>query len=829
MRRNGFRFAILVAIVTVAVTAIGMAQTADGPYIVVDSAAALPRWGHVFRALTGPGSALAWLSGLPPEAAEEMTGATIVIYPGTYLIGATAVISTPDLRIVSRDGADRTILQARAGLGAAVLNVTAPGVHIEDITVSGGAANAGIVVSGRDCTLKDVLVTGIAGPGIQVLAGADGLTVESCESIGNTGLTGDGFVSAAVWDITIRDSSFRSNARHGINLGGAQRSVIADTTSAGNGANGVLLGADSADIHVVQCDLSNNITGIGNVPGAAVPRLVVTGNTFTGNVGPAINLVNASASVIDQNAFSQNTGTAIAITGPSTGVSIVGNTIAIQAGVPFPASGINLTGAVSGCTVSGNIVSGYNVGITLLGPAPGPSSNLIEANQISETTGDGIVVLVSKGANVFQGNLISDCNGNGLNIAAGVNDTYAQNEISSCTLSGINVSDGGPAGINQLVLDENSVSGCGGNGVTLNGTTGGGGIANVTIRGNVVKSNDKAGLAVNQAFGAVALTGLRIEGNSFVQNEGDGIAFGLAINCSIEANVIMGNLALGIRGVHAPGRTRILRNAIYYNLAGGINLGLGGAVGAVVEENAIFSNQGFGVNLTALPVPPLTSPYTHGFSLASNWWGEETGPAGLFRGSGNAVLGVPGGAVIALAPILPAPIHSGVEGIRILEKDQISVMKSFAATKVEINRLDSAGVRLIFSEVESRASGWASTAKYTSEAVSSKLAFPDGRVVSAVAILLAGFESGSVEISLGYDPADLGDANPEELLVFAYDGGDWLFDEESGVWLLEGGDWVPLTACAVPGANLIASEIPVIDLLGEIKAIALVQEGVASE
>jgi hypothetical protein len=349
----------------------------------------------------------------------------------------------------------------------------------------------------------------------------------------------------------------------------------------------------------------------------------------------------------------------------------------------------------------------------------------------------------------------------------------------------------------------------------------------ILIAGNQIKGNDKIGLSVNSdptSAGTDPTTNLRIEANIILSNEGGGLSFGSAPGCVIAENVIADCLGTGITGTHVAGATQIRRNSIHDNDGGGVFLALSVLTGAVVEENAIFDNQGYGVTIAgAPPVPPLLPlPYPFGVSLGSNWWGSPAGPAGFFSGRGNAVLGVPGVSKNAIAPVLTAPVFATYTAdAEVLKDAQVSVIPSFAATKVEVNRLDTSGVRLVFSDVEPRASGLANTALYTSTALSDYLPASGGQILRAVAVLLAGFDTGTVEVSLAYDPEQLAGRGPEDISVLVLTGGAWAFDASAGSWKLEGAVWRTLSGCPVPGASLIAVEVPVSQLRGEYLAVAL--------
>ena len=355
---------------------------------------------------------------------------------------------------------------------------------------------------------------------------------------------------------------------------------------------------------------------------------------------------------------------------------------------------------------------------------------------------------------------------------------------------------------------------------------------------NVITGNDNNGVSIN---GNGTASSVRIVGNAIAENEGNGLIANLCPGAIIRHNRIHQNRGVGVEAATSASFCRvdlsICRNSISRNIGGGLDLILKPAVTdpvTVVEENAIYENLGFGAQVKKLPVAvtPLALPRPQGFSLGSNWWGVSVGPSGLYAGTGNAVLGFPGDRTLALAPILPAPAFASeaVDALPILISAQASVLRTFAASKVIVDRVDTTGFRLTFTGVSPRTSGWASMAPYTETAIRGAPWSELGTVIKSAAILVSGLSDGMVEVACEFDAEALPDGtDPNELTLHAYKGGKWTVSEETGEWTLAGGSWVPLSGCVTVGAQVVFGELPVTDLLGEVKAIALATAPSAGE
>jgi len=793
-------------------------QTQDGPYYVVDPSPGAVTWGHVF------GTIGAALTAIKTNPVEEMVGTTIVLYPGDHSVANPVVVDVPNLRIVSRDGADRTMLHATVP-NAPLFSITAPGVHMADITITadGLAGVVGVQIVARDCVLERVVAQDLTGAaGIVANTGADSLRLLDCASVRNP----IGLQAQGVWDLHVEGGQFsRSAPSHGIQLRNSRQVTITSTTISGNAVNGIGL-TNCTDVDVDNCDLSANGIGIGNVaPSSPIRRLDVHGCTLSGNAGFAIALTNLFQSAITENSFSNNAAQAVAISGPASDVTVSQNTVSAP-GLAFPAPAISLTGGITSSTVSDNSITGYQFGIGLLAGLNPPSSNSISGNHIFDVSGDGIIVRASGGMNTFAENRLDSCDGVGIRVDACTEDLYIRNEISSCTQQGILVNDA-TSPIAALTVQDNAVSECGMDGICLNAIVNGNGMGNVLLVANKVLRSDKSGISA--ITGEPGIAGLRVEGNVIRGNEGDGFSStGVGVNnLIIHGNEIVANLGFGLNVTDAG--TRVTSNIVHENAAGGLNLTFGRAGPPVVEQNSFYANQNFGCRLNGAPAAPLyLLPYPYGFSLAANWWGHETGPAGLSAGAGSALLGVPTGSEAAVAPLLPAPLTYGLApDSGVLSNAQVSLIPTFAATQVKIDRMDTAGVRVLLNEVTPRANGWVSTASYDIDWLGGLKPLP-GTLVRAIAVMAAGFDSGVAELALDYSDAMTGGLTADQLSVYVCEGGEWVFDQVALQWTLEGSSWTPVPSCPVPGSSVLTVELAVESLNGDIKAIALFAEGTPS-
>jgi hypothetical protein len=692
--------------------------------------------------------------------------------------------------------------------------------------------------------MTQVLVQSFAANGIIVGPSAH-RTAIAASVITQNGANGIATLPGVV-DVRIDYSDCTSNGASGIAVAAGTRVTIARCDLSGNAGAGLTVGGGSYDIAVSQSSMSYNSTN-GLTVAAGCANLAVADCSFAGNVGAGAVFTGAVRSLLTNSTFEQNTGGlgaggAIALVGACSQTDITGNKIFLKNGASFvPVAAILLGGTATGCTVSTNEISGYNTGIHLLGIVGGlgPFANSITGNIITGPLSQGLQLASTSGSNVFSGNSVSSSAGNGVLVTqSGVGDEFDGNTIVSSTLSGVLVNAATGGAVTGLRIARNILSANGLDGVTILAAPGA--VLGLIVSDNIVSENQRNGLSIGTAGVAGGVLGAEIVVNRVEKNEVSGITINSSPGCSVRNNRIAGNLGVGVLAVNdttgmvpPPGvpptaTLTIARNTIDANYGGGISLGAASSPLCVVEENAICNNQGFGLLLAAPPPLPLPGvlPYPLNISLGSNWWGTTSGPSGASWGDGNAVLGLAAGFQNAIFPVLPAPAFAGwsADAAPILRAPQVSVLPTFAAGNVAVNRLDTARVNLAFRNVEARTPGAVSTAAYTSAAMRNFPACPGGTPLAAAAILVTGLMNGQAEIAFAYTSEDLLEGRGAEALsLWGYCDGTWSIDSVTGTWMLGGGKWEAFASCGTPGSQLVIADVPVSKLLGSANAIVLVR------
>jgi len=808
-----------------------LGQTSDGPYFVVDAAIAEAS-GQVFPTIAG---ALATIAKLGPQG----WGATLMINPGVYPQSPGLVVAVRGLTIMSRDGPEKTQIVPEAGFpGTPLITVAAPYVTLRGLKLAGTSTRVaqGITVAADDCTLVDLVLTGLtsatATAGVIATPGADRLSIVNARISGSLGGGAGISIGAGSRNVRISQSEIRGGAGSGIALVGCTGGEISGNQVVGNNANGITA-ATCEGLVIKQNVISGNVTAIALGPSSLLCE--ISANSLKDNT-TGIAVTDSMRSLITGNDLSGNDGGGITDTGTGTGTPALGsvgnqiltNLIAAQQGNGVAggwvgaAPGIALTGKVSADRVEGNTLAGNGVGIALATVLPwSPAGCTVLTNTISRSSTHGIHIAGTNGGNVFANNTISDSNQAGILIAAAPpaanpSDVFRLNSTTGDGQAGIRVTAPGPTGP-VVILESNTVSLSGGSGIEVAPNT----FATlpVAIINSVVRECGGHGITVSAESPA-----LRLEGNELADNRLNGLNVTVGpVVCAIYGNNIHGNHGVGVAlTTSAKSAVTSSHNAIWANRQGGVQLAGPTARVLDLSDNDIFGNLGYGLSCTW----PL------GFGAPSqagaNWWGATTGPSGLFAGAGNAILGLTAGASIAAAPILPAPVASGPgkDAVTILDaaKSQFALIPSFAAQKVIVNRLDTACLRLVFSGVSDKDFAWVNTAPFTKQALQMPTFSGLGQVVSAAAVLVAGVSDGNVEIGFGFDPSvlpagtDLG-----KLRIYLYLDGAWKASSR-GDWTLEGGAWQAIGTCSVSGGEIVIGSTAVADLTGRTKAIALVLE-----
>lgn len=422
--------------------------------------------------------------------------------------------------------------------------------------------------------------------------------------------TGSGFVikaaNSAVRGLAI--GNFRSE--NGISLNGADNNTIqanyigvaADGITARpnnrgialiNSANNVIGGTTTAARNVISGNQASGVEINGN-------SNVVQGNFIGTNAAGTAELRNSGGVTIFSSQFTNNLigGTAAGagnlISGNGTGVSANGNNTTVQGnligtnaagtaaipnntGVQSFAQDVLIGGVTPGAR---NVISGnLGEGVVIRGAGSKVQGNLI-GTDISGTlalgnTGNGVVAgegALIGGTTPAMRNIIS-ANGNLGNIALGNNSSgnaaTVQGNYIGTDVTGTKALGGSIAGIN-ISSNNNIIGGtAAGAGNVISGNLIGiqlGGFFSVGIIGNVIQGNS---IGVNAA------------GTGPLPNTGAGIVVSEAVNS------IIGGTQSGAA------------NKIAFNGGPGVSMSAGNANGNSVRGNAIFSNNGLGIDLGA--------------------------------------------------------------------------------------------------------------------------------------------------------------------------------------------------------------------------------------
>mgnify|MGYP000131450759 CR=1 FL=1 len=690
------------------------------------------------------------LTNCPQELPDN---ATILVDPGIYNEGQLT-ISVKGLRLQSSGGAERTKI-----LGS--IDIQAKGVLLQGFDINANGFDDAVVVENiqvhlvgnklHDAKHEGILVEGssddvlISGNepfnngriGIRVLGNSRNAQIEKnkVRSNGTSGISieenSDGFL--------ITDNTISLNQGEGISISGSDNGQIAKNQLTGNGLEGIELQVANGNTIVDNTVSSSSLYGISLV---ASDNNEVRGNQVSSNGAGGIALREGDQAA-QRNTVESN--------------QILGN---IKAG----ASGVLLEGDVTGSIVLNNTLSNNSFGIrfTQSTAKHSPSNNTLVSNEISDSDQDGISVEASAGQNVFRSNKINSNNGVGLYISAGQgNDEVAGNSLESNGDQGILI-EGSP----RNTVHDNTLTANGGQGIALMS-----GADATSVIKNTITSGEQEGVFLSGVNDVVVL------GNTIQNNQQDAI-FGQKVGTlRLEDNTLSGNLERGIALSTCSVRVDIDTNTVSGNAEGGIALNDCNVVD--LQNNDITDNVIFGLS---------TSGQVDQIQAQRNWWGDPRGPAGVFEGAGNAVLGLTTEQVL---PWLTAGhnqlIESSVTGF---------MLRDFGLGKVELDAMDRADLRVELFNLSKEDRGAAVLGKYQQgqprvlsecqsrqppDLVACNAAPPNllaglTGVVKTVSVLTSGFAAGDALIEVGYDDAELADGvKKANLALFYYnpDKGSW--------------------------------------------------------
>jgi len=313
----------------------------------------------------------------------------------------------------------------------------------------------------------------------------------------------------------------------------------------------------------------------------------------------------------------------IELNGSSAGSSTVGVNVGVASCTVrglvinrFGGTGIVLAGSchVEGCYIgtdaTGNAVQANGEqGVSISGNSNNTVGGTTAAarNVISGSFANGVLILGPASGNLVQGNYIGT-NAAGTadvgNAGDGVELVSATNTVTNCTIGGTTAGAG------------NLISGNNGSGIQFFGV----GTGNL-IQGNFIGTNASGTLAIANVLNGVVITdatGTTIGGsvatatNIISGNGGDGVRINdmTATNNAVKGNRIgtrsdgttaLANVGNGIIVLNSASNNQIggaagEGNLIAFNNSGGVRIDSG--TGNAILANAIYSNQGLGIDLT---------------------------------------------------------------------------------------------------------------------------------------------------------------------------------------------------------------------------------------
>ena len=507
------------------------------------------------------------------------------------------------------------------------------------VTLSGASAGAGVdglTLAANGCIVKSLIITGFSGNGIRVSSngntiGATGAQRNVISANGSNGVLVTGSSNTIAGNLIGTDgngSLDNGNASNGIHIQNVASNVVESNVIGGNNGSGVAITGAAAISNTIRNNfigLRADATGtVGNsfygvlVDGAGV-NTIGTGNVISGNGFMGV-LVNGGAGGTDVigNTIGCNIAGDTALPNGSHGVEVadspnvhVGGDATVGRANFISGNGGNGVfvhgAAASGATVVGNTIGTRASGMSALpnalrGVAVIGSSNVTIGdatvaggdNTISGNGGDGVYIQGGSGNRVLTNTIGNGSdtavpnNGSGIYLDSTVNPILDTSLIGGNTSHGIRIAGGSGAlvigNVIGVTLNGNSPLPNGGNGISLEGTSGatigqvGGG------KGNTMSSNGGAGIAITNSSNTTidaAVVGLNVSANAPLPNLGHGVLVqgtsnNNAIGTPATASYVATNAGIGVAILAGTGN-RIRGTRIFANGAQGIDLDRNGA------------------------------------------------------------------------------------------------------------------------------------------------------------------------------------------------------------------------------------------------------------
>jgi parallel beta-helix repeat protein len=742
---------------------VGVPAHADSSVIFVDCTLPVETPGN-YKTLT---AALQWARESRQKPRSEF--GTIVVAPCTYresLTGENA-IDVKGLQWISRAGRDKTKI-----VGA--LEIVAKNVLFVGFDVDAAQAEVALTIKEDFVVVSNNKFHNAAGAGVLVTGGAEGVILLRNEVFNNGG---EGVkIEASSANLRLEENKIRSNGSIGVFVGAdSDRAVISRNEIILNRGEGVFV-TDNDGTEISTNEITNNaMDGIklDKANGAVILKNKILSSGVYG-----ITVQASDNNEVRENELVNNSAGGVAIKEGERSAkrnTVQGNTIANNARAG--AEGVLLSGDVSGNVFLKNSILNNSFGVKLVAQESGraPSNNTFQENSIKDSHEDGILVQESDGRNTFRSNELSGNNGYGIHIAERArNDTFTNNVIK----------DNGKVGVflektARHALRENQILFNGEAGVVLDGTN------DTILQLNQIRENEQEGVRlVNGAKNNDLVA------NTIEMNRGYGLHAQGATELDIRQNTISGNYWAGVFFAETT-EVGFDHNKVLQNGQGGIDVGAGSSA-IDLEFNDIVGNTQFGLRLAGgLDETTIRAD--------RNWWGDPSGPSGVFEGRGDSVIGirvnrdctaegVPSYQCPIVMPWLLAPTAELVE-------NSVTgwIFRKFGNGRAEFDASTTASIQLRFYNVDVNADGVIIVAKYRN-------GFPQQRnllenPVKVVSVLASGMKAGVAQIEVEYTDAEIKGLDESKLCLL-------YFDRATNSW--------KRVECFVKAqANIVTAEIPV--------------------
>lgn len=653
------------------------------------------------------------------------------------------------------------ILRSTGGASQTVIagriTIRARNVRLEGLSIEGGPTGPAVTISAQGVTLEGNRIYGSVN-GV-LIEGANEILLEKNQIYNHSK---DGLVVRDAWDLTLQGNELRGNGGLGVWIENSRDLVLEKNSLSFNQLGGLWLKASQ------RAKLSGNTIQDNKLVGIALDGTSdsqVDGNQLISNeVG--ILLINAVNNEIQSNEIRQHHVAGLVLKNGAQGNSIEKNVI--QGNQGQGGEGVRLAGNVFSNRLVENRLVENGIGLMLsANETGGPTNNSFEVNEIAHSDRMGVSLEAGAKQNRFVSNSIHQNLESGI-ASVGEANIYEKNEIYGNGGAGLTLQ-----GSHDDRLEKNHIYENGAEGVRLESTS------NVLLMGNEITKNVREGLQIR------AGRRLRLSENTVAENGGSGLVAEIIESLSLEKNQIHDNRDYGAHFNGARALT-LEENEIESNGLGGVRFD--GVQGADVTANRVAGNLHYGLMVSN----------SQDISARRNFWGDEHGPAGAFAGAGNAVLGL---SLDDVTPWLPAE----PDGLMLSSVSSL-LIDSPRGPRIEFDASDRLGLILDLYQLgrgepgrtELLSEGIVIAARYTSRPEGIP---PLGVEMAFYAVTVEGVDAGTAELAALYSEEDQPPGiDPERLQLF----------------VLEDGQWKPLSGQADPKLHRVTGEIRVDQLDGRL-------------